>query len=429
MQVNAQEAPESYSLSDSAKAMLDAQNAILPDLDAKLGLATLSSDQLADEELWQRAEGTIVELIESLESSGALPAGVDQNALVKGALHEALGLGPLDDLLADDTVDAIFVDGLACMSAVRAGVRSGTDVGFSSEDVFRRVVARLAAQSGIAVDASSAIVNARLADGSWLSAVLPPVSSRGACMSIRKESRQQVDLASLQKNGVLDEKMAEFLGVCLLARKNIAVCGAPSSGKNAILGALGAAACAQDRIVAIEDVSSLSMARENWIALQTRPARSGQAEVGIAELVDSAFRLNPDRLVVPDVHDGTTLRLLEAMLASFDGSMLSVSSEGSLGALERLVALSGLACTSEVSARRALVSSAVDVVLYVVRYGDGKTRIASVDEVAGGEAGLAVQNLFVQDGLGNVRAAGVVPSFYASLQNRGIAADASLFSQ
>ncbi len=417
------------SLDAAAKTLLSIQDSILERLVPDLGLDELALERLGDEELWQRAESAIVDLVETMESGGTLPAGVDQDQLIKETLNEALGLGPLEDLLADDTIEEILVDGTDRILITRSGTLGSANTGFSSEEVFRRVVDRLVAPTGLTIDPHSPIVNARLRDGARLSMVLPPVSSRGPCLTLRKPSGRGEDLRSLETRGVLSGAMASFLGTCLSSRKTMLVCGSASSGKNSVLGALASDVPANERLVSIEEVSSLKIGRPHWIALESRPGDgNGVPTIGVEELLRGAERMHPDRLVVGDIRGAEAFELVQAMLASFDGTLASIRGEGALSALGRLASLAALSCAAESTARREMVSAAVDIVVHVVRYGDGKVRIASIDEVTGtGTDGFATQNIFRYDESGEYVASGTVPSFYSDLGGRGIAADTSIF--
>lgn len=414
-------------LDNSAKTLLSIQDSILERLVPDLGLDGLALDRLGDEELWQRAESAIVDLVETMESGGTLPAGVDQDQLIKETLNEALGLGPLEDLLADDTIEEIIVDGIDRILIARSGAVGSANTGFSSEEVFRRVVDRLVAPTGLVIE--SPIVNARLRDGALLSIVLPPVSSRGPCLTLRKPSGRGEDLRSLEARGVLSSEMGTFLGTCLSARKSVLICGSVNSGKNSVLAAMASDAPANERLISVEEVSSLKIGRPHWIALECRPGDgNGVPAIRVEDLLRGALRMHPDRLVVGDIRGAEAFELVQVMLASFDGTLASIGGEGALAALERLASLTALSTSAESSARREMVAAAVDIVVHVVRYGDGKVRIASIDEVTGtGGAGFSTENLFRYSETGSYVASGTVPSFYAELGARGIAADTSVF--
>lgn len=394
-----------------------------------LGLDQVPLDRLGDEELWQRSESAIVDLVETMESGGSIPKSIDQDQLIKETLNEALGLGPLEDLLADDTISEIIVDRIDRVLISRSGSLKGSGTGFSSEDVFRRVVQRLAAPTGTVVNDANPFVDIRLRDGSRLAAALPPVASRGPCLTLRKPIGKAEDMRSLEASGVLNAAMSSFLATCILARKNVIVCGAPSSGKGAILSAMASDTPATERLVSVELVSKLQLTRDHWIALESRPGDgNGVRNIDVGTLLRGAMRMHPDRLVVGDIRGPEAFELVQAMMASCDGTLASITGEGAIAALNRLTSLSALAGGGNLPALREIVACAVDVMIHVTRFGDGSIRIASIDEVTGSTGeGFTVQNLFTLGAGGVFASAGVVPSFYADLKSRGVDADPSIF--
>jgi pilus assembly protein CpaF len=416
-------------LSDAAIELLGLQDSILRRLVPNLGLDQVPLDRLGDEELWQRSESAIVDLVETMESGGSIPKTVDQDQLIKETLNEALGLGPLEDLLADDTVSEIIVDRIDRVLITRSGTLKGAGTGFSSEDVFRRVVQRLAAPTGTVVNDSNPFVDIRLRDGSRLAAALPPVASRGPCLTLRKPVGTAEDMRSLEAGGALNTAMASFLATCILARKNVLVCGAPSSGKGTVLSAMASDTPAGERLVSVEAVSKLQLSRDHWIALESRPGDgNGVRNIDVETLLRGAMRMQPDRLVVGDIRGPEAFELVQAMMASCDGTLASITGEGAIAALTRLASLAALVAGGNPAALREMVACAVDVVIHVMRYGDGSVRIVSIDEVTGtNESGFTVQNLFTLGESGAFASAGVVPKFYAELKSRGVAADPSIF--
>ncbi len=418
-------------LSASARDLLRLQDSILQRLVPLLGLDTLALERLGDEELWQRAESAIVDLVESMEAAGDIAKSIDQDQLIKETLNEALGLGPLEDLLADDTIQEIIVDGIDRILVAKSGTLSAAGIGFSSEDVFRRVVQRLAAPTGKVVNDANPFVDVRLRDGSRLAAVLPPVASRGPCLTLRKPFGKADDLRALESRGVLSPGMASFLTTCVAARKNILVCGAPSSGKSSILAALASEAPAGERLVSVEEVSKLQLSRDHWIALEARPGDgNGLSTIDVSALLRGAMRMLPDRLVVGDLRGPEAFELLQAMLGTCDGTVASITGEGAIAALGRFASLAGLGAGGNSKALREMIASAVDVVIHVVRFGDGNLRIVSIDEVSGTtESGFTAKTLFMHDADQGFSASGVVPSFYEELESRGLKADASIFSE
>jgi pilus assembly protein CpaF len=420
-------------LDPQLRKMLELQAEIHGRLAAKLDLADIPTEQFGDEELWQRAESGIVDLVETLESSGEIPDYINQDTLIKESLNEVLGLGPLEDLLADDEVDEILIDRSDRIIVGKRGRLRGSGRSFSSDAAFRRVVERLVAPTGHTVDEQSPLLDVRLRDGSRLAVAVPPVAVRGACLTLQKPRRQAHSLADLIAAGTLSPAMGDFLSTCIGARQNVLVCGAPGSGRSAILSALAVAAPESERIVSVEEVAELAVGRDNWIALEARPGdQNGVVDVNLLALLHSALRMRPDRLVVGDVRGVEAFDLLQAMASSTDGSLASITGEGASVALARLACKARLAAPEVgVQGIRELCAAAVQVVVHVARYADGVYRIAQIVEVGGAtEAGFDVRELFRFQGSGaegGFAAAGVVPAFYAALEARGIPADTSIF--
>ena len=426
-------APVIQPLTEKVLKQLELQASVLDRLVAKLGLDNIPLDKLGEEELWQKVESSIIDMVETMHSSGELPKFVDQDQLIKDTLHEALGLGPLEDLLADDKIEEIVVDKRDRILISKAGVLSSAATAFSSDDSFRRVVERLVAPTGHTIDDDHPLVDVRLRDGSRLAAAVPPVAVRGACLTLRKPKSSTYTLGDMITGGALSPEMADFLSTCVAARRNIIVCGAPGSGKSAVLGALASASPEGERIVSVEEVAEISLQREDWIALESKPSDgNGIPAVDLGALLRGALRMRPDRLVVGDVRGAEALDLIQAMASSADGTLASVAGEGARAALGRLTSMSRLGAPgASVAALQELVAAAVDVVVHVARYADGVYRVAAIDEVIGvSDSGFHSQLLFGFRGSaeeGGFGAAGVIPSFYAELEARGIPADTAIF--
>ncbi|HUS68029.1 MAG TPA: ATPase, T2SS/T4P/T4SS family, partial [Kofleriaceae bacterium] len=412
---------------------LEMQASVLDRLVPRLDLDHIPLDKLGEEELWQKAESAIVDMVETLDSSGELPKFVDQDQLIKDTLNEALGLGPLEDLLADDKVEEIVVDRRDRILVSRAGVLTSAPTAFSSDESFRRVVERLVAPTGHTIDEAHPLVDVRLRDGSRLAAAVPPVAVRGACLTLRKPRSTSVTLGDLITSAALSAEMADFLNTCVQARRNILVCGAPGSGKSSLLGALASSSPEGERVVSVEEVAEISLQREDWIALESKPSDgNGVPAVDVGTLLRGALRMRPDRLVVGDVRGAEALELVQAMASSSDGTLASVGGEGARAALARLTSMARLGTPgASVPALRELVAVAVDVVVHVARYADGVFRVAAIDEVVGAsDDGFHTQQIFAFRGSaddGGFAAAGVIPSFYAELESRGIPADTAIF--
>ncbi|HEY5926156.1 MAG TPA: ATPase, T2SS/T4P/T4SS family, partial [Kofleriaceae bacterium] len=255
-------------LDPKAVKMLDLQSNILERLRAKLDLDKVPIERLHEEELWQKAERATIDLVETLETSGELPKYIDQDALIKETLNEALALGPLEDLFADEGIDEILIDRRDRVVVGKNGQLRGSGKAFSSDEVFERVVKRLVHEAGAVIDESRPVVDMRMRDGTRLTAAVAPVAARGACLVLKKPATATASLSDLVSQGTLSSGMADFLTTCINARRNILVCGGPGSGKTALVGALAAASPAGERVVSIEEVAELAISRDEWIQLE-----------------------------------------------------------------------------------------------------------------------------------------------------------------
>jgi pilus assembly protein CpaF len=396
--------------------MLDLQSNILERLRAKLDLDKVPVERLHEEELWQKAERATIDLVETLETSGELPKYIDQDALIKETLNEALALGPLEDLFADEAIDEILIDRRDRVVVGKNGQLRGSGKAFSSDEVFERVVKRLVHEAGATIDENHPVVDMRMRDGTRLTAAVSPVAARGACLVLKKPASSTPSLSELVSQGALSSGMADFLTTCINARRNILVCGGPGSGKTTLVGALAGASPAGERVVSVEEVAELAMSREEWIQLETRPAGGKQAEIDLASLLDTAIRLMPDRLVVGEVRGREALRLVEALSSSVDGAVVGVSGEGATPVLNRIATLARASqAWGSDAAIRELVATAFEIVVHVGRNAEGALRVHSIEEVTGVSDTHFETEVVFQLKDGNFSASGKVPSFYSAM--------------
>jgi pilus assembly protein CpaF len=408
--------------------MLDLQSTILERLRVKLDLDKIPVERLHEEDLWQRAERATIDLVETLETSGELPKYIDQDTLIKETLSEALALGPLEDLLADEKIDEIIIDRRDRVVVGKDGQLRGSGKAFSSDEVFERVVKRLVAEAGARIDDNQPIVDIRMSGGTRLTAAISPVAARGACLVLRKAPAQMPQLADLAGQNAMSPGMADFLATCVAARRNLLVCGGPGSGKTTVVAALAAAAPAGERVISIEEVAELAIARDEWIQLETRAGVGKSAEVDLAALLEAAVRLVPDRLVVGEVRGREALPLINALNASIDGAVVAMTGEGAAAALTRLATLARVVAPAGADAPiRELVAQAFEIVLHVVRWSDGSLRVMAIEEVLGCTETTFETNVLFQFRDGAFVATGTVPRFYAELEARGIPADQAVF--
>ncbi len=413
-------------LDPKVQKMLDLQSTILERLRTKLDLDKIPFERLHEEDLWQRAERATIDFVESLETSGELPKYIDQDALIKETLSEALALGPLEDLLADDKVDEIVIDRRDRVIVGKDGQLRGSGKAFSSDEVFERVVKRLVAEAGAQIDDTRPIVDLRMRDGTRLTAAVSPVAGRGACLVLKKPATPAPQLAELATQGVMSTAMADFLATCVTARRNILVCGALGSGKTTIVGALASAAPPGERVISVEDVGELSLSREEWVQLETRVGVGSHANVDLATLIETALRLSPDRLVVGEVRGREALPLVQALNSSVDGAVVAMTGEGGTTTLARLATLARQGGAND-AAIRELVAQAFEIVVHASRWIDGSVKVLAIEEVASyGETGFETTVLF-QYRDGGFHPTGSVPRFYSELEARGIPADQAVF--
>ncbi len=404
-----------------------------------LDLRRMNVERMNDDELRRHTRDAVLEIVAAMRKEGALPAGTDNDALVESVLDEALGLGPLEELLADDSVNEILVNGASKVYVERHGKLTRVDKSFSSDQAVLGVIERIVAPIGRRIDESSPMVDARLKDGSRVNAIIPPLSITGPCLSIRRFTREPLQVDDLVGFGTLTADIAEFLESCVKARKNILISGGTGSGKTTMLNVLSGYIPSEERIITIEDAAELKLDQEHVVRLEARPPNiEGKGAISIRDLVRNALRMRPDRIVVGECRGGEALDMLQAMNTGHEGSLTTVHANGpreALSRLETMVLMSGMELP--IRAIRDQVASAVNVVVQIARLADGTRRITHISEITGMEGDIiSMQEIFKfeQQGFdakgrvtGSHRATGFVPKFYETLKARGLKTNMSLF--
>jgi pilus assembly protein CpaF len=256
----------------------------------------------------------------------------------------------------------------------------------------------------------------RMRDGTRLTAAVAPVASRGACLVLKKPPTASPSLSELASQGALSTGMADFLTTCINARRNILVCGGPGSGKTALVGALAAATPAGERVVSIEEVAELAIARDEWIQLETRPGSGKAHELDLASLLDTAMRLTPDRLVVGEVRGREAITLVQALGSSVDGAIVSATGEGANAVLNRITMLARATQPfGSDGAIRELVATAFEIVVHVGRNAEGQLRVQSIEEITGVSDTHFETDVVFQLKDGSFSASGKVPTFYSAM--------------
>ena len=403
----------------------------------RLDLKRLSTSRIGGEELRERAMQTIQQIVREVE--GRLPPGIEPASLAREIYNEALLLGPLEDLLADDTVTEVMVNGPDRIYVERGGRLQLTGTTFMDEASVMAIIERIVSPLGRRIDESQPYVDARLADGSRVNAIIHPLSLVGPCITIRKFSKKPLYDHDLIRFGTLTPEMARFLQVCVLMRKNIIVSGGTGSGKTTLLNVIGNYLPPDERILTIEDAAELRLQQPHLVRLEARPPNiEGKGAITIRDLVRNALRMRPDRIIVGECRGGEALDMLQAMNTGHDGSLTTVHANAPrdvISRLETMVLMSGLDLPSR--AIREQIASAVDIIVHESRLSDGSRKVVCISEVVGQEGDrVTMQDLFefrqtglAPDGkvLGRFRPTGSVPTFLEDLRARGIALDPSMF--
>jgi len=363
----------------------------------------------------------------------------EQRQLVEDIRDEVMGLGPLEPLLRDPTVNDILVNNYRMVYVERRGKLIRVNTRFLDDDHLRKIIDRIVARIGRRVDEASPMVDARLADGSRVNAIIPPLALDGPSLSIRRFSKDPLELEDLIRFGALTPEMGEVLRGIVKARLNIIVSGGTGSGKTTMLNCLSRFVPHDERIVTIEDAAELQLKQDHVVRLETRPANiEGQGQVTARDLVKNCLRMRPDRIIVGEVRSGEVLDMLQAMNTGHDGSLTTIHANtprDCLMRLETMVAMAGLNIGT-LSLKR-YIASAVDVIIQVSRLSDGSRKMTSLSEITGMEGdAITMQDIFTfeQTGVdengkvqGRFRSGGIRPRFAPRLAAMGIELGGALF--
>jgi pilus assembly protein CpaF len=356
-------------------------------------------------------------------------------ALGSSVFDEMTGLGPIEPLLKDETVNDILINGPFQVYVERRGELEVTPVKFRDNDHLLRIVNRIVASVGRRIDESQPMVDARLPDGSRVNAAIFPVAIDGACVSIRKFSKKPFTLERLIEAGAMPPCVADFLHGAVKARVSTVISGGTGSGKTTLLNALSAAISHKERLITIEDAAELQMQQPHVVRMETRPPNiEGKGEIRQRELVKNALRMRPDRVILGEVRGEEAFDMLQAMNTGHEGSMATIHANtprDAITRLEQMVAMSGMTLSAD--SMRGQIASAVGLIVQVMRLSDGKRRLTSVTEIVGMEGQVVqMQEIFAfnrthtsADGTvhGEFRATGLRPRCLEEMTRRGIAYD------
>jgi len=436
------EAP-SYSLTEERDEILILKRRIHSRLIDELNIKKLDlkvfSDPNKKKELRDKAERLVGNLL--TEETDSFISSVEvRRKLVKEIIDEALGLGPLEDLLADPEITDIMVNNKDEIFVERFGKLELTNKKFISNDQVKIIIERIIAPIGRRIDESVPMVDARLPDGSRVNSIIPPLSLGGPTVTIRKFRKERYKIEELIELNTLTKNMAEFIRACVLTRKNAIVSGGTGSGKTTILNVLSAYIPGDERIITIEDAAELKLHQSHWLRLESRAANiEGKGQITIRDLFRNTLRMRPDRIIIGECRGLETLDMLQAMNTGHDGSMTTVhanSTHDVLSRLDSMILMSGVELP--VRAIREMIASAIDVIIHTARLPDGTRKIIEIAEVVGmkDEMHVELQNIFIyrQTGIdaqkrivGEFHATGYIPSFVAEMKRRGITLSEEIF--
>jgi pilus assembly protein CpaF len=387
-----------------------------------------------------RAEGEIKALLGLLLSEESTPLSLsERETLFTEVLDDVFGLGPLEPLLRDPTISDILVNTCKMVFVERNGMLERVSAAFQNDAHLLRVIDRIVSRVGRRVDDSSPMVDARLADGSRVNAIIPPLAVDGPLLSIRRFPAERLKADDLVALGALTPPMLEFLSHCVKARLNCLISGGTGAGKTTLLNVLSGFISARERIVTIEDAAELQLHQEHVARLETRPANiEGKGAIRQRQLVVNALRMRPDRIVVGEVRGEEALDMLQAMNTGHDGSLTTVHANTPRDALTRVETMIAMGATNlPEKAMRQQIASAIQIVVQQTRFSDGTRKITNISEITGMEGEvITMQDIFVfdkgglnQDGkvIGRFRATGVRPKCAERMKAAGIQLPQGMF--
>ena len=384
----------------------------------------------------------IGDIIESLIAEEGVPLNQqEKERLIIEVQHETFGLGPLEPLLADPDISDILVNNSSNVYVERFGKLTRTDVMFRDNNHLMQIIERIVSKVGRRIDESSPFVDARLPDGSRVNAIIPPLALDGPVLSIRRFGVEPLKIGDLMRFGTLDERVEKVLHGAVKTRLNILISGGTGTGKTTLLNVLSEYIPATERIVTIEDSAELHLKQDHVVRLETRPPNiEGKGEVTQRDLVRNALRMRPDRIILGEVRGGEALDMLQAMNTGHDGSLSTIhsnSTRDAMARLETMVLMAGMDLPER--AIKEQVASAIDIIIQLVRFPDGKRKIVKLSEITGMEGStIVMQDIFVfeqkgidKDGniLGAFVATGVRPRFAERFRIAGFELPPGIFDK
>jgi pilus assembly protein CpaF len=404
------------------------QNQLIAEIDPQMDMSRIDE-----------VRGTIEDLFDQILSEESIVLSRNERQrMFETIVAEILGFGPLEPLLADDTITEVMVNGANQIYVERKGKLEMVSASFESDEHVMRIIDRIVAPLGRRIDESQPYVDARLNDGSRVNAIIPPLAINGPTLTIRKFSKKPFTIEDLIGFGSITREAVQFLEACVVSRLNIVVSGGTGSGKTTLLNVLSGFIPDDERIVTIENAAELQLRQDHVVTLESRPPNiEGKGEVTIRDLVVNCLRMRPDRIVVGECRSGEALDMLQAMNTGHDGSLTTAHSNSprdTLARLETMCLMAGM--DLPVRAIREQISSAVDVIVHEERFRDGTRKVVNVTEVQGMEGDVIVMQdvfAFEQTGIeggkviGRLKPTGIRPKFMDKIEAVNIHLPANVF--
>ncbi len=392
----------------------------------------------SEDELRVKVSEMINEIIDGIDEG--LPAHIKRETLAKDVLNETIGLGPLEELLADESVTEVMVNCFDDIYVEREGKLTHTDVIYSDHDAVMSTIERIISPLGRRIDESSPMVDARLKDGSRVNAIIPPLALRGPCITIRKFSSKKLSDQDIVNFGAISADMMAFLKTVVVNKQNVIISGGTGSGKTTLLNVLSNYIPKGERVITVEDAAELQLQQPHLVTLEARPPNiEGTGQVTIRDLVKNCLRMRPDRIVVGECRGAEALDMLQAMNTGHEGSLTTAHANtprDMLSRMEVMVLMAGMELP--IQAIREQIASAINIIVQQNRFPDGSRKITHITEITGMESGvIQMQDIFhfVQEGydengkiVGHFAATGQVPEFYEQMRKRGLDVDMSIFN-
>ena len=412
---------------------------LIDTLDLKKQTIDTSNEQQRTQ-LKEKTKKAILDILNGEDVSSLIKTREDSARIVKEVVDEALGLGPLEDFLSDDSVTEIMVNARDQIYLERGGKPGLSTVHFSSEQQMYNVIERIVTPLGRRCDEKSPYVDARLHDGSRVHIIIPPLALRGPTITIRKFPKKRIGVKELLAWGAFTQEVADFLRTCVEGKLNVIVSGGTGSGKTTLLNTLSNFIPASERIITVEDAAELQLGQEHVVRLETRPKNiEGEGEVSIRDLVKCCLRMRPERIIVGECRSGEALDMLQAMNTGHDGSLTTLHANTPRDAIARLETLCMMSGTTiPMKAIREQIASAVHLIVQQSRLSDGSRKITYITEVTGIQGDIvSLQDIFIykQEGfdknrkiIGRFVPTGFIPKFVEHMEAKGMKIPRSIFA-